>query len=83
MKLDGKIDFNAVARATAGASGAELANIVNEAALRAVRCGRNTVSQEDLEESVEVVIAGYQRKSAVIPPKERQIVAYHLSLIHI
>ncbi len=77
VKLDGKIDFNAVARATAGASGAELANIVNEAALRAVRCGRNTVSQEDLEESVEVVIAGYQRKSAVIPPKERQIVAYH------
>ena len=54
VKLDGKIDFNAVARATAGASGAELANIVNEAALRAVRCGRNTVSQEDLEESVAV-----------------------------
>ena len=77
VKLDGGIDFNEVARATAGASGAELANIVNEAALRAVRCGRSTVSQEDLEESVEVVIAGYQRKSAVIPQKERQIVAYH------
>ncbi len=62
VKQDPQIDFNAVARATAGASGAELANIVNEAALRAVRCGRSAVSQEDLEESVEVVIAGYQRK---------------------
>jgi cell division protease FtsH len=71
------IDYGAVARATAGASGAELANIVNEAALRAVRMGRDEVSQEDLEESVEVVIAGYQRKNAVIPPKEKEIVAYH------
>ena len=77
VKLEDNIDFNTVARATAGASGAELANIVNEAALRAVRCGRSAVSQEDLEESVEVVIAGYQRKSAVIPQKEREIVAYH------
>ena len=77
VKMESGIDFNAVARATAGASGAELANIVNEAALRAVRCGRSAVIQEDLEESVEVVIAGYQRKGAVIPPKERQIVAYH------
>ena len=71
------IDYGAVARATAGASGAELANIVNEAALRAVRMGRELVSQEDLEESVEVVIAGYQRKNAVIPPREKEIVAYH------
>lgn len=71
------IDFNAIARATAGASGAELANIINEAALRAVRYGRNETSQEDLEESVEVVIAGYQRKGAVISPKEKKIVAYH------
>ena len=77
VKMADGIDFNAVARATAGASGAELANIVNEAALRAVRCGRDAVIQEDLEESVEVVIAGYQRKSAVIPQRERQIVAYH------
>lgn len=71
------IDFNAVARATAGASGAELANIVNEAALRAVRSGRKTVDQSDLEESVEVVIAGYQRKNAVISQKEKEIIAYH------
>ena len=77
VKMVDGIDFNAVARATAGASGAELANIVNEAALRAVRYGRDAVIQEDLEESVEVVIAGYQRKSAVIPQRERQIVAYH------
>ena len=77
VKLGPDIDFNVIARATAGASGAELANIVNEAALRAVRLGRYAVTQEDLEESVEVIIAGYQRKSAVIAPKEKQIVAYH------
>ncbi|SCJ85807.1 ATP-dependent zinc metalloprotease FtsH [Neobittarella massiliensis] len=71
------IDFAAVARATSGASGAELANIVNEAALRAVRLGRRAVSQSDLEEAVEVVIAGYQRKGAVISPREKEIVAYH------
>lgn len=77
IKEDPDIDFDAIARATSGASGAELANIVNEAALRAVRSGRNSVTQSDLEESVEVVIAGYQRKNAVISPKEREIIAYH------
>ncbi len=77
VQMEPDIDFNAIARATSGASGAELANIVNEAALRAVRMGRDKVSQNDLEESVEVVIAGYQRKSAVISPKEKEIVAYH------
>ncbi|WP_071434014.1 ATP-dependent zinc metalloprotease FtsH [Angelakisella massiliensis] len=77
VQMEPDIDFNAIARATSGASGAELANIVNEAALRAVRMGRDKVSQSDLEESVEVVIAGYQRKSAVISPKEKEIVAYH------
>ncbi|MCQ2460319.1 MAG: ATP-dependent zinc metalloprotease FtsH [Ruminococcus sp.] len=77
IKLVENIDFNAIARATAGASGAELANIVNEAALRAVRNGRNSVEQSDLEESVEVVIAGYQRKNAVISQKEKEIIAYH------
>ena len=77
VKLDSTVDFKAVARATAGASGAELANIVNEAALRAVRNDRKVVSQADLEESVEVVIAGYQRKNAMISPREKQIVAYH------
>ena len=66
-----------IARATAGASGAELANIINEAALRAVREGRKAVVQEDLEESVETVIAGAQRKNAVISDKEKKIVAYH------
>lgn len=71
------IDYAAVARATAGASGAELANIVNEAALRAVRNNRTRVEQGDLEESVETVIAGYQRKGAVVSPKEKEIVAYH------
>ncbi len=71
------IDYQALARATSGASGAELANIINEAALRAVKCGRDAVSQSDLEESIEVVIAGYQRKSAVISSREKQIVAYH------
>jgi len=77
IKLSGNIDFNAIARATAGASGAELANIVNEAALHAVKEGRTQVEQVDLEESVETVIAGYQRKGAVISPKEKQIIAYH------
>ena len=77
IKTDGNIDYNAIARATAGASGAELANIINEAALRAVRNGRQTVNQSDLEESVEVVIAGYQRKNAVISQQEREIIAYH------
>lgn len=77
VKLADDIDFNAVARATAGASGAELANIVNEAALRAVRSGRTAVDQSDLEESVEVVIAGYQRKNAVISQKEKKLIAYH------
>lgn len=77
VKLSDNVDFDAVGRATAGASGAELANIVNEAALRAVRQGRQTVSQADLEESVEVVIAGYQRKDAVVSKDERRIVAYH------
>ncbi|MBC8545644.1 ATP-dependent metallopeptidase FtsH/Yme1/Tma family protein [Clostridiaceae bacterium NSJ-31] len=77
IKLVDTIDYNAVARATSGASGAELANIVNEAALRAVRMGRDRVEQGDFEEAVETVIAGYQRKGAVISPKEKQIVAYH------
>ncbi|MFR8012419.1 MAG: ATP-dependent zinc metalloprotease FtsH [Clostridia bacterium] len=71
------IDWDIIARATAGASGAELANIINEAALRAVREGRDCVRQEDLEESVETVIAGAQRKNAVISPQEKKIVAYH------
>ena len=77
VKMGEDVDYNAIARATAGASGAELANIINEAALRAVRMGRQIVIQEDLQESVETVIAGYQKKNAVIPPHERKIVAYH------
>lgn len=77
VKMGNDVDFNAIARATVGASGADLANMVNEAALRAVRNGRNMVLQEDLEESVEVVIAGYQRKNAVISTKEKRIIAYH------
>ncbi|NLT95253.1 MAG: ATP-dependent zinc metalloprotease FtsH [Clostridia bacterium] len=77
VKLADDVDFNAIARATSGASGADLANIVNEAALRAVRCGRTMVTQSDLEESIEVIIAGYQRKNAVISPKEKEIIAYH------
>lgn len=77
VELEDNIDYNAIARATAGASGAELANIINEGALRAVKLGRDKAAQEDLEESVEVVIAGYQRKNAVISPKEKRIVAYH------
>ena len=72
-----KVDWNVIARATSGASGAELANIVNEAALRAVRMHRDTVTQEDLEESVETVIAGYQRKGAVLSEEEKRIVSYH------
>lgn len=77
VKLEDSVDFNAIARATSGASGAELANIVNEGALRAVRMGRSRVNQSDLEESVEVVIAGYQRKDASVSEQERRIVAYH------
>lgn len=77
VKLSDNVDFDAVGRATSGASGAELANIINEAALRAVRQGRQTVSQADLEESVEVVIAGYQRKDVMVSVNERRIVAYH------
>ncbi len=77
VKMAPDIDYNAVARATAGSSGADLANIVNEGALRAVRQGRSLVRQDDLEESVEVVLAGYQRKNAVISPKEKKIIAYH------
>ena len=71
------VDFSAIARATSGASGADLANIINEAALRAVRLGRNRVEQADLEESVETVIAGYQRKSTVLSDQEKKVVAYH------
>ena len=77
VKMEPDVDFDTIGRATSGASGAELANIINEAALRAVRMGRSAVSQTDLEESVEVVIAGYQRKGAVISEKEKKIIAYH------
>ena len=77
VKMSEDVDYNAIARATSGASGAELANIINEAALRAVRMGRMAVNQSDLEESVETVIAGYQRKDMVVSEKERRIVAYH------
>ncbi len=77
IKMEENIDFDAIARATSGASGAELANIVNEAALRAVRLGRAKVSQSDLEESVEVILAGYQRKGAAVSKKEKEIIAYH------
>ena len=77
VKMDSPIDLSAVAKATSGASGAELANIINEAALRAVRMGHPAVSQSDLEESVETVIAGYQRKGAVISEKEKRVIAYH------
>lgn len=77
VKMDEPVDFNAIARATVGASGAELANIINEGALRAVRMGRRVVSQADLEESVETVIAGYQKKNASVSENERRIVAYH------
>ena len=77
VKLERHIDFTAIARATSGASGAELANIINEAALRAVREGRAAVAQSDLEESVETVIAGYQRKNAVLSEHEKRVVSYH------
>ncbi len=77
IHTDGNIDWDIIARSTAGASGAELANIINESALRAVREGRSCVSQSDVEESVETVIAGAQRKSAVISDHEKKIVAYH------
>ena len=77
VRMSPNVDFHTIALATSGASGAELANIVNEAALRAVRMGRREVIQEDLEESVEVVIAGAQRKGAVISPEEKKIIAYH------
>ncbi|MBU5310645.1 ATP-dependent zinc metalloprotease FtsH [Tissierella carlieri] len=77
IKVENNIDYNAVARATSGASGAELANIANEAALRAVKCKRTKVNQSDFEESVETVIAGYQRKGAVISTKEKLIISYH------
>ena len=77
VKMDDTVDFNAIARATNGANGAELANIINEAALRAVRMGRRVVCQADLEESVETVIAGYQRKDAAVSEQEKRIVAYH------
>ncbi len=77
VKMDDNVDLNAIARATSGASGADLANIINEAALRAVRLGREKVNQSDLEESVEVVIAGYQRKNAVINMKDKLTISYH------
>jgi cell division protease FtsH len=77
VNLGEDIDFNVIARATSGASGADLANIINEAALRAVRMGRKAITQNDLEESVEVVIAGYQRKNAVISMKDKLTIAYH------
>lgn len=77
IKIDESVDFLQIAKAAAGASGAELANIVNEAALRAVRDGRKFATQSDLEESVEVVIAGYQKKNRVLSEKEKLIVAYH------
>jgi len=77
IKTADGVDFHTIARMASGASGAELANMVNEAALRAVRNGRSTVTQEDLEESIEVVIAGYQKKNTVLSDKERKVVAYH------
>jgi len=77
VKMEDQIDFTTIGHATSGASGAELANIINEAALRAVRMGREKVNQTDLEESVELVIAGYQRKGAVINEKDKKIIAYH------
>jgi len=77
VKIGPYVDFNKIARMASGASGAELANIVNEAALRAVRSGRKSVTQADLEESIEVVIAGYQKKNAIMTDKEKMIVSYH------
>lgn len=77
IKVADNVDFNKIARMASGASGAELANIVNEAALRAVRDGRKFATQADLEESIEVVIAGYQKKNAILTDKEKRIVSYH------
>ena len=77
VRLDESVDFNKIARMASGASGAELANIINEAALRTVRDGRRYVTQSDLEESIEVVIAGYQKKNAILTDQEKRIVAYH------
>ncbi len=77
VKMGEDVDFNAIARAASGASGAELANMINEAALRAVRCGRKFVNQSDLQESIEVVIAGYQKKNKILSDHERLIVSYH------
>lgn len=77
VRMDKHVDYQKIARMASGASGAELANIVNEAALRAVRDNRHHVTQEDLEESIEVVIAGYQKKNAILTDKEKHIVAYH------
>ena len=77
VKLDESVDFNKIARMASGASGAELANIINEAALRAVRENRHYVTQADLEESIEVVIAGYQKKNAILTDEEKKVVAYH------
>ena len=77
VKLDESVDFNKIARMASGASGAELANIVNEAALRAVRENRQYVTESDLEESIEVVIAGYQKKNAILTDQEKKVVAYH------
>lgn len=77
VRMADNIDYGTLARTTAGASGAELANIINEGALRAVKMHRNVVEQEDLEESIETVIAGYQRKGAVISPAEKKVIAYH------
>ena len=77
IKKEENIDYEKIARATAGASGADLANMVNEGALRAVREGRDKMSERDLEESVEVVLAGYEKKNAVISPREKRIIAYH------
>ena len=77
IKVEPNVDYTHIARMASGASGAELANIVNEAALRAVRQGRNAASQADLEESIETVIAGYQKKNAILTDKEKMRVAYH------
>ncbi len=77
IKVSPEVDFSKIARMASGASGAELANIINEAALRAVRGGRKAVTQADLEESIEVVIAGYQKKNAILTDQEKKIVAYH------
>ena len=77
IKVGDDVDFHTIARMASGASGAELANIINEGALRAVRSNRTFVTEADLEESVEVVIAGYQKKNAVLSDKEKKTVAYH------